>query len=63
MNVDDIAARVRSEFEEMPGLRLTMGQASKLFGLRQEECRTIVDRLVKISYLRWTNSGAVTRAA
>lgn len=63
MNVDTVAARVRAEFEEMPGLRLTVPQASKLFGLEHEVCRKIVDRLVRIDFLRWTDSGAITRAA
>jgi hypothetical protein len=63
MNVDAVAERVRSEFEEMPGMRLTMPQASKLFGLERDDCQRIVDRLVKNSYLRWTRDGAVTRAA
>ncbi len=63
MNVERVADRVRAEFEEMPGMSLTMPQASRLFGLDTDICRTIVDRLVKASYLRWTQAGAVTRAA
>lgn len=62
MNVEVVAERVRAEFEEMPGMTLTMPQASRLFGLEDEMCRTIVERLVTASYLRWTNGGAVTRA-
>lgn len=63
MNVDAETARVRAEFDEMPGMTLTMPQASRLFGLDHEVCRTILDRLVRTSYLRWTPSGAVKRAA
>ena len=63
MNVDVMAERVRAEFEEMPGMTLTMPQASRLFGLEHEVCRRIVDRLVTTAYLKWTHSGAVTRAA
>ena len=33
MNVDTVADRVRAEFVEMPGLTLTVRQASRLFGL------------------------------
>jgi hypothetical protein len=62
MNVEVVAERVRAEFEEMPGMTLTMPQASRLFGLEHEFCKTIVERLVTTSYLRWTHSGAVTRA-
>ena len=63
MNVDVMAERVRAEFEEMPGMTLTMPQASRHFGLEHEVCRTIVERLVTTAYLKWTHAGAVTRAA
>jgi hypothetical protein len=62
MNVEVMAERVRAEFEEMPGMTLTMPQASRLFGLEYDLCRTILDRLVTTAYLKWTHSGAVTRA-
>src|SRR6185436_13601196 len=38
MNVEVMAERVRAEFEEMPGMMLTMPQASRLFGLEHEVC-------------------------
>lgn len=63
MDVEVVAKRVRAEFEEMPGMSLTMPQASRLFGIEQAICKTIVDRLVTAAYLRWTQDGAVTRAA
>ncbi len=62
MNVEVAVERVRAEFAEMPGMTLTVPQASRLFGLDPTECRRIVDRLVSTSYLRWTQSGAFTRA-
>jgi hypothetical protein len=62
MDVEVVAERVRAEFEEMPGMTLTMPQASRLFGIEHDVCRTIVDRLVTAAYLRWTTTGAVTRA-
>jgi hypothetical protein len=61
MNVDYAAARVRAEFEEMPGMTLTLPQAERLFGLDQDLLRAIVERLVRASYLRQTDSGAFTR--
>ncbi len=61
MNEEMISRRVRAEFEEMPGLTLTVAQASRLFGLDQVSCRSIVDQLVGVSYLRWTRLGAITR--
>jgi hypothetical protein len=62
MDVELVTKRVRAEFEEMPGMTLTMPQASRLFGIEREICKTIVERLVTTSYLKWTNSGAITRA-
>jgi hypothetical protein len=61
MNVESVAQRVRAEFEEMPGMTLTVAQASKLFGLDNDLCRTVVERLVGSAYLRWTRSGCLTR--
>ena len=61
MNLEAAAERIRAEFEEMPGMTLTMRQASRLFGLEHDVCRTIVDRLVGSAYLRWTRAGAMTR--
>ena len=61
MNVDTVANRVRAEFVEMPGLTLTVGQASRLFGLDQDVCRQVVDRLVRADFLRWAGTGVVTR--
>jgi hypothetical protein len=61
MNVDAVADRVRAEFVEMPGLSLTVRQASRLFGLDQDVCRVVVDRLVRTDFLRWSPTGAVAR--
>jgi hypothetical protein len=61
MNVDAVADRVRAEFVEMPGLTLTVRQASRLFGLDQQICREVVDRLVGTDFLRWSSSGVVAR--
>ena len=62
MNVEAVAERVRAEFEEMPGMTLTVAQASRLFGLEDDVCRSIVDQLVRAAYLRWTQNGSVVRA-
>jgi hypothetical protein len=61
MNVETVAQRVRAEFEEMPGMTLTVGQASRLFGLDQEICRAVLDRLVSAAFLRCTAAGVITR--
>jgi hypothetical protein len=61
MNVDAVADRVRAEFVEMPGLTLTVRQASRLFGLEQDVCHQVVDRLVRTDFLRWAAAGVVAR--
>jgi hypothetical protein len=38
--------RVRSEYLEMPGLRLTLEQARRLCGLERALCKMVLDALV-----------------
>jgi hypothetical protein len=62
MDFEMIARRVRAEFAEMPGLRLTPAQARRLWGLDLDMCHAVIDALVASDFLRWTTAGAVTRA-
>jgi len=62
MELEVIARRVRAEFREMPGLRLTPAQARRLWGLEVDICHKVIDSLVASDFLRWTPAGAVTRA-
>ena len=62
MELEGIVSRIREEFREMPGLRLTPAQATRLWGLEDKTCAAVIDRLVASAYLRWTASGSVTRA-
>jgi hypothetical protein len=61
MNIQTVARRVLAEFDEMPGMALTLRQAARLFGLDQDFCRIVLDALVDSAYLRLTTGGAVTR--
>jgi hypothetical protein len=61
MELERVVCRVREEFREMPGLRLTPAQATRLWGLEYETCRVVIERLVASDYLRWTAAGLVTR--
>lgn len=54
-------SRVRGEFEEMPGLRLTERQAQKLWALDAASCSTILRVLVDHRFLMKTSSGAFVR--
>jgi hypothetical protein len=62
MDFEMIARRVRAEFAEMPGLRLTPAQARRRWGLELEMCHAVIDSLVASEFLRWTTAGSVTRA-
>lgn len=53
--------RVRAEFNEMPGLRLTPAQASRLLGLDSGSCQRVINALVNSAFLRWTPDGCVVR--
>ena len=61
--MNELVGRIRSEFLEMPGLRLTVLQASRLWGLDEESCRRVIDALVGSSFLRWTAPGRIARAS
>jgi hypothetical protein len=43
---DLLLTRVRGEFTEMPCLSLTLPQAMRLFGLREDICRRLLGSLV-----------------
>ena len=61
MDLHRLVHRVRSEFDEMPGLQLTLPQAARLWGLDHEASRLVIDALVERSFLRWTARGTVVR--
>jgi len=51
IDLQSIAERVRSEFNEMPGLRLTTLQAARMWGLDGPSCGAVIDLLI-----RWPGS-------
>ncbi len=50
----NVHARIRAEYHEMPGMRLTAPQAARLFNLELMPCARILDALVTDGVL-WTN--------
>jgi uncharacterized protein YbjT (DUF2867 family) len=52
-----LVARVRGEFSEMPGLRLTLEQACRLWQLEVSVCETSLGQLVREGFLYKTDSG------
>ena len=61
MDFESVVRRVRCEFLEMPGLRLTFAQAMRLWGLSQEDCQRVIDALVGSCFLQRTETGEVVR--
>jgi DNA-binding MarR family transcriptional regulator len=55
--------RVRSEFLEMPGLRLTPAQAARLWGLDRHTSERILDRLAMAGFLSKNKEGAYLSAS
>jgi hypothetical protein len=51
---ETLHARIRAEYQEMPGLRLTTAQAARLFNLDPNHCRQTLESLVSAGTL-WTN--------
>jgi DNA-binding IclR family transcriptional regulator len=49
--------RIQGEFREMPGLRVTVAQAQRLWALDAGTCEAILDRLVREQYLQRTADG------
>jgi hypothetical protein len=61
MSYDELALRVRGEFAEMPGLRLTVWQASKLWHTDRRTCESVLERLVREQFLSRTLDGAFVK--
>ena len=53
--------RIRAEFMEMPGLRLTREQVQRLCGVEQTLCQPVLDRLVETKFLRVSVDGMYAR--
>jgi hypothetical protein len=48
---DTTLGRIRAEYLEMPGLRLTPEQAQRLCGVERALCQTVLDALVAEKFL------------
>ena len=53
--------RIKGEFLEMPGLRLTSAQARRLWGLAPDTCEVVLTALVTAGFLRQMRDGAFAR--
>jgi hypothetical protein len=56
-----LLCRIKGEFLEMPGLRLTGVQAARLLGMDMASCRVLLDRLVTEGFLCHGSRGHYVR--
>jgi hypothetical protein len=61
-NLDCLAARVRGEYSEMPGLQLTVTQACRLWQIDAFTCEVLLEQLVHEDFLCKTEKGAYAAA-
>ena len=52
---------MQGEYLEMPGLRLTAGQAQRLWGLDRAACDALLGALVDAKFLQRTRDGAFVK--
>ena len=60
---DEIIRRIRAEYTEMPGLRVTEPQAQRLWGLDAQTCRSALAYLIDTQFLCYTPAGLYARAS
>lgn len=58
---EEIVDRVKGEFIEMPGLRLTESQARRMWSLEPSLCTAVLTELVDNGFLLRTRDGAFVR--
>jgi len=55
---DSLVARVRGEYGEMPGLRLNVSQACRLWHVDVSTCEMLFEQLVRDGFLYKTETSA-----
>ena len=60
--MDDALTRVKGEFLEMPGLRLTPAQAARLWQFDRDFADAVLDALVSVRFLVRTPDARFARA-
>jgi|SRR5688572_13018491 len=55
--LESLVARVRGEYREMPGLRLTVAQACRLWHVDADTCETVLEQLEQEAFLHKTEEG------
>lgn len=61
--IEELLRRVRAEFLEMPGLRVTRAQARRLWSLEPALCEAVLAALVEANFLVESRNESFMRAA
>lgn len=61
-SIENLIQRVRGEYLEMPGLRLTGAQASRLWDLDRTTCQRLLNVLLDMRFLTRSDDGRYRRA-
>ena len=59
--IHEVIQRLRAEYLEMPGLRLTAAQVQRLCGIERMMCQSVLDALMDAKFLRAKSDGTYTR--
>lgn len=62
ISVNEAFRRVRADYLEMPGLKLTGTQAQRLWDMDHATCAVVLNALVSDSFLVRTRDGAYVRS-
>ena len=63
LGLDEVLRRVRAEFLEMPGLRVTRAQARRLWALDDAVCEAVLSALVDARFLVESRNASFMRAS
>lgn len=61
IDIDDTLSLIRMEYAELPGLKLTMWQAQRLWDLSEDVCARAMAALTESRFLARTTDGAYVR--
>jgi hypothetical protein len=61
--ISALARRIREEFDETPGLQITVEEGDRFWALDVETCATVLSGLHRIGFLIQTRDGRYQRSS